>query len=60
MNRRQFLATTVAATFVRAAEEPPRIRIAQLGTAHSHAAGKMEAVRALPEPYEVAGNGVRR
>lgn len=55
MNRRQFLATTVAATFARAAEEPQRIRIAQLGTAHSHAVGKMEAVRALPEIYEVAG-----
>lgn len=32
-----------------------RIRIAQIGTAHSHAAGKMRAVRALPELFEVVG-----
>lgn len=57
MNRRTFLATTTAAaigTLAHAAEES-RIRIAQLGTGHSHAAGKMEAIRALPELYEVAG-----
>jgi predicted dehydrogenase len=32
-----------------------RIRIGQIGTAHSHAAGKMEAVRSLPDLFEVAG-----
>ena len=57
MNRRSFLATTTAAAlgqFTRAADNG-RIRIALIGTAHSHAAGKMEAIRALPELYEVAG-----
>jgi predicted dehydrogenase len=57
MTRRHFLQTTAALTlphFARAAETE-RIRIAQIGTAHSHAAGKMEALRALPEIYEVVG-----
>jgi predicted dehydrogenase len=40
----------------RAADAPAeRIRIGQIGTAHSHAVGKMEAIRALPEIYEIAG-----
>ena len=32
-----------------------RIRIGQIGTAHSHAAGKMEAIRSLSELFEVVG-----
>lgn len=36
-------------------EDSPKLRIGQLGTAHSHAAGKMEAVRSLPDLYEVVG-----
>ena len=31
----------------------PRLRVAQIGTAHAHAAGKIQALRALPEWYEV-------
>lgn len=33
----------------------PRVRIAQIGTGHAHAAGKLEAVRSLAETYEVLG-----
>lgn len=58
MNRRTFLAKTVTAAaigqFAHAANDE-HIRIAQIGTAHSHAVGKMEAIRALPDLYEVAG-----
>ncbi len=58
MTRRHFLQTTAATlalpSFATAADGE-RIRIGQIGTAHSHAAGKMEAVRGLPELYEVIG-----
>ncbi len=38
-----------------AADAPARIRVAQLGTSHAHAAGKMDALRSLPELYDVVG-----
>lgn len=59
MNRRHFLnaALSVAAaplaSQAAAAGEP--LLIAQIGTAHSHAAGKMEAMRNLPQLWKVAG-----
>ena len=31
----------------------PRLRVAQIGTTHAHAEGKMMALRALPDLYEV-------
>jgi predicted dehydrogenase len=34
--------------------KPPKIRIGQIGTAHAHAAGKMETMRGLEE-FEVVG-----
>lgn len=37
------------------AQAQGKIRIGQIGTAHSHAAGKMESVRALPDLFEVVG-----
>lgn len=57
MTRRHLIATTVAAGVapIALAAENGRLRIAMLGTAHSHAAGKMEALRALPDIYEVVG-----
>jgi predicted dehydrogenase len=57
MNRRSFLAATVLAPFAGAlaAENNLRIRIGQIGTSHSHAAGKMGALRALSHLYEVVG-----
>lgn len=33
----------------------PAIRIGQLGTGHAHAAGKLAAMRSLPDLFEVAG-----
>ena len=58
ITRRNFLATSAGALCalpIARAAEPGRIRIAQIGTSHSHAAGKMEAVRLLPDLYEVVG-----
>jgi len=53
--RRAFLTSVMlgAASGMVAAE--PRIKIAQIGTQHSHAAGKMEALRRLSDLYDVAG-----
>ena len=38
-----------------AAEGKPRLRVAQIGTSHAHAAGKMDALRSLPDLYDVVG-----
>lgn len=56
-NRRTFLAAAALAGCLRlpAVEEAARIRIGQIGTSHSHAAGKMRAVRSLDSLYEVVG-----
>jgi predicted dehydrogenase len=58
MTRRHFLHASAAALtlspLIRAAEIE-RIRIGQIGTVHSHAAGKMQSLRALSEIYEVVG-----
>jgi predicted dehydrogenase len=65
--RRHFLARTAVATtlascnafpdsFARAADPPAaRIKVGQIGTAHGHAAGKMETLRRLSSLYEVVG-----
>src|SRR5262245_45709410 len=57
MNRRRFLATAAAATFAQFSRGAGngRIRIAMIGTAHSHAPGKMESILSLPELFEVVG-----
>jgi predicted dehydrogenase len=63
MRRRSFLGVAAAgavggiggAAARTAAAAGPRLRIGQIGTGHSHAAGKMEAIRSLPDTYEVAG-----
>jgi len=34
---------------------PPRIRIGQIGTKHAHAAGKLAAIRNLPDLFEIVG-----
>ena len=57
-NRRSF--TTLAAASVlhphlAFGESPSRIRVGQIGTAHAHAAGKLETFRKLAELYEVVG-----
>lgn len=63
--RRRFLqaaAAGVAATgtvghwhVAAGAEGSKRIKAAQIGVAHAHASGKMAAMRALPDEYEVVG-----
>lgn len=58
MKRRSFfLACGGAAMAVRANAAAPasRLRIGQIGTEHAHAAGKMEAMRSLPDLWEVVG-----
>lgn len=55
--RRRFLAGWVGlagAASVTGAPSGP-IRVAQIGTAHSHARGKMEAIRSMPDLFEVVG-----
>ncbi len=60
--RRQFLQTaalTSLATVPKvraqtATARPPRIRVGQIGTAHAHAGGKMDTLRASEE-YEIVG-----
>jgi predicted dehydrogenase len=60
ITRRASLTTLAGAALgfalpVASAAATGRIRIGQIGTAHSHAVGKMEAVRSLPDLFEVAG-----
>ncbi len=59
MQRRQFLSTTalaIAGAGAAAAQTAgTRIHAAQIGTGHSHAAGKMQAMRNLPDLYQVTG-----
>jgi len=57
MHRRTLLTGLALAPFagLLAADAPARIRIAQVGTSHAHAAGKMDALRALPDLYDVVG-----
>ena len=61
-NRRNFLCTTTSGAAslavphsLKAKEDKPKIKIGQIGTGHPHAAGKMAAIRKLPELFEVVG-----
>jgi predicted dehydrogenase len=54
MNRRAFAAAITALPFAARGQEP-KIRVGQIGTQHSHAAGKMEAIRSLEQLYDVVG-----
>jgi len=56
-SRRDFLLTAAAASlapFVARGAEKPRIKIGQIGTAHAHASGKMDTMRASAE-FDVVG-----
>lgn len=60
VTRRQVLKSVAAAAMAPVAgaiaeERGSRIRIGQIGTSHSHASGKMDAIRSLPELFEVVG-----
>jgi len=58
MRRRNFIFSTTAALasaplFARA--NRPRIRIGQIGLAHPHSLGKLNAIRSLPDTYDLVG-----
>ena len=57
MHRRTLLAGLALVPFapLLGADTGARIRIAQIGTSHAHASGKMDAVRSLPDLYDVVG-----
>jgi predicted dehydrogenase len=57
LSRRSFLASLTATSVASGFAQSPttRIGIAQIGTQHAHATGKMEAVRRLSEFYELHG-----
>lgn len=58
MDRRHFVSTAALALVgagARAQGAPSRIPAAQIGTGHAHASGKMQAMRNLPDIYQVIG-----
>lgn len=57
IHRRTLLTGLAMAPFagLLAAESKPRLRVAQIGTSHAHASGKMDALRSLPDLYDVVG-----
>ena len=57
MHRRNLLAGLALAPFAQllGANTTERIRIAQIGTSHAHASGKMDALRSLTDLYDVVG-----
>ena len=54
-SRRTFISTAIAAAASHAFAEEPRLKIGQIGAQHSHASGKMEAMRNLDSIYDVVG-----
>lgn len=55
MNRRHFLALGSALATSPSFASTTRLKIAQIGTAHAHAGGKMTSLRLLPDLWEVVG-----
>ena len=57
ISRRSFLTGCAGLTGIASltGAHPGPIRIAQIGTAHSHAKGKMAAIRSMPALFEVVG-----
>ena len=57
INRRQFVIVSSLSSFpvLAAADPKSKIKVAQIGTGHAHAAGKMMAVRKYPEIFDVVG-----
>lgn len=63
MTRRDFLVATAATSILGAQSQakqpdeviPQRIRIGQIGLSHPHALGKLQAIRTLPDLYEIVG-----
>ena len=55
MTRRAFSQLAVASVASAVVVESGKIRIAQIGTQHAHASGKLESLRGLPDLYELIG-----
>ena len=58
MKRRNFIfstASALAGTHLYALANRPRIRIGQIGLAHPHSLGKLNAIRSLPDTYDLVG-----
>jgi predicted dehydrogenase len=57
IHRRTLLTGLALAPFagLLGAENKERLRVAQIGTSHAHASGKMDALRSLPDLYDVVG-----
>lgn len=62
MKRRSFLLACGSAAVAAHANAATsgRLRIGQIGTEHAHAAGKMDAVRSLPDLWEVVGVAAKK
>lgn len=55
MTRRHFITTASALVASSSFAAEPRLRIGQIGTTHSHAGGKMGAIRGLTDVWDVVG-----
>jgi len=58
MKRRKFIfstAATLTAAPIYARANRPHIRIGQIGLAHPHSLGKLNAIRSLPDTYDLIG-----
>ena len=58
MNRRRFIATvtgSIGCPALLRSEKSAKIKIGQIGLRHAHAIGKLEAIRSLPEKYQLVG-----
>ena len=58
MNRRKFIhgtVTTLAMPFIAKGAQAPKIKIGQIGLVHAHSRGKLGAIRALNDEFELVG-----
>ncbi|MBR90117.1 MAG: dehydrogenase [Verrucomicrobiales bacterium] len=55
MRRRKFIWASAGVPFVLRGAKPPRIKAGQIGLGHPHALGKLRAIQALGDDYELVG-----
>ena len=58
MNRRMFIhgaGMSLAMPFIAKGAQAPKIKIGQMGLVHAHSRGKLGAIRALKDEYELVG-----
>lgn len=62
MKRRSFLlaCSGTAAAIAADSGSPKKLRIGQIGTEHAHAAGKMDALRSLPDLWDIVGVAAKK